>query len=198
MLKIGLTGGIGCGKTTAANLFIELGIPVLDADLIAHTLVNKGQLALNQIEKIFGSTIINEDGSLNRKKLGEIVFSNPHKKKQLESILHPLVYEELQRQLESLDAPYAILCIPLLLETKMQHIVDRVLVIDCPVEVQFERVKRRDQLTDERIFSVINAQTSRQQRLSLADDIIKNSGSTSKLAEQIKKLHNLYISTCES
>lgn len=198
MLKIGLTGGIGCGKTTAANLFIELGIPVLDADLIAHTLVNKGQLALNQIEKIFGSTIINEDGSLNRKKLGEIVFSNPHKKKQLESILHPLVYEELQRQLESLDAPYAILCIPLLLETKMQHIVDRVLVIDCPVEVQFERVKRRDQLTDERIFSVINAQTSRQQRLSLADDIIKNSGSTSKLAEQIKKLHNLYISTSES
>ena len=198
MLKIGLTGGIGCGKTTAANLFIELGIPVLDADLIAHTLVNKGQLALNQIEKIFGSTIINEDGSLNRKKLGEIVFSNPHKKKQLESILHPLVYGELQRQLESLDAPYAILCIPLLLETKMQHIVDRVLIIDCPVEVQFERVKRRDQLTDERIFSVINAQTSRQQRLSLADDIIKNSGSTSKLAEQIKKLHNLYISTSES
>ena len=138
-------------------MFIEQGIPVIDADVIAHTLVNKGQPALSQIEKTFGSTIINEDGSLNRKKLGEIVFSNPHKKKQLESILHPLVYDELQRQLESLDAPYAILCIPLLLETKMQHLVDRVLVIDCPVEVQFDRVKRRDQLTDERIYSIIDA-----------------------------------------
>lgn len=198
MLKIGLTGGIGCGKTTAANLFIELGIPVIDADVIAHTLVNKGQPALSQIKKTFGSTIINADGSLNRKKLGEIVFSNPRKKKQLESILHPLVYEELLCQLESLDAPYAILCVPLLLETKMQHLVDRVLVIDCPVEVQFERVKRRDQFTDERIYSIIDAQTSRQQRLSSADDIINNSGSTSTLAEQIKKLHNLYISTCDS
>ena len=198
MLKIGLTGGIGCGKTTAANLFIELGIPVIDADVIAHTLVNKGQPALGQIEKTFGSTIINENGALNRKKLGEIVLSNPHKKKQLESILHPLVYDELQRQLELLDAPYAILCIPLLLETNMQHLVDRVLVIDCPVAVQFERIKRRDQLTDERIYSIIDAQVSRQHRLLSANDVIFNSGSASKLAEQIKKLHNLYISTCDS
>lgn len=198
MLKIGLTGGIGSGKTTAANLFIELGIPVIDADKIAHTLVNNGQPALREVEKKFGSTIINEDGSLDRNKLRDIVFSSPDKKKLLESILHPLVYKEMQRRMESLHSPYVILCIPLLLETGMQHLVDRTLVIDCPVETQFERVKQRNRLTDDRIFSIINAQISRTQRISAADDIINNTGSTSKLAEQIKKLHNLYISLCES
>lgn len=194
MLKIGLTGGIGSGKTTAANFFLELGIPVIDADDIAHTLVAKGQPALKEIEKTFGAIILNEDGSLDRGKLRDIIFSSPSQKKLLESILHPLVYEEMQRQTDSMDSPYVILSIPLLLETGMQHLVDRVLVIDCPVEIQFERVKQRNGLTDDRITSIIEAQIPRTLRISAADDIVNNAGSTSKLAEQIKKLHNLYIS----
>ncbi len=198
MLKIGLTGGIGSGKTTAANLFHELGIPVIDADNIAHTLVSKGQPALREIVRNFGAAILDEDGSLDRDKLRDIIFSSPSQKKLLESILHPLVYKEMQRQMDSMDRPYVILSIPLLLETGMQHLVDRILVIDCPVEIQFERVKQRNGLTDDRIASIIGAQIPRTKRISAADDIVNNSGSTSKLAEQIKKLHNLYISLGKS
>jgi dephospho-CoA kinase len=198
MLKIGLTGGIGSGKTTASNLFLELGIPVIDADKISHSLVKKDQPALSEIEKTFGSAIINPDGSLDRDRLRDIVFSNSDKKKLLESILHPLVYKEIRRQIETLDSPYVILSIPLLLETGMQHLVDRVLVIDCPVETQIKRVKQRNRITEEKIRSIINAQIPRTQRITAANDIIDNSGSASKLAEQIKKLHNLYLSLCES
>lgn len=198
MLKIGLTGGIGSGKTTAANIFDELGIPVIDADDIAHTLVAKDQPALREIVRTFGAEILKDDGSLDRDRLREIIFSNPNKKKLLESILHPLVYQEMQHQMDSLDSPYVILSIPLLLETGMQHLVDRVLVIDCPVDIQFERVKQRNGLTDDRIASIIEAQIPRTERISAADDIVNNSGSTSKLAEQIKKLHNLYISLGKS
>ncbi len=194
MLKIGLTGGIGCGKSTVAKIFAELNIPVLDADEIAHSLVEKGQPALTQIRLAFGPEILNPDGSLNRKSLRERVFSDLKQKQKLESILHPLIYQTLQAELEQLIAPYCIISIPLLFEADMAHLVDRILVIDCPVQTQIERVKLRDKLTLERIRSIIDAQVSRTFRNAQADDLINNSGDDYGLAEQVKKLHNLYLS----
>jgi dephospho-CoA kinase len=194
MLKIGLTGGIGCGKTTVARLFAELGSPVIDADQIAHELVAKGQPALKQIDQQFDAGILNPDGSLNRSRLREIIFSDPAQKQKLESILHPLVYQSIQAELERLNAPYCIIAIPLLFETNMTHFVDRVLVVDCPVETQIARVRKRDQLSLERIRSIIDSQVSRDVRKAHADDLIDNSESDYRLAEQVKKLHNLYLS----
>jgi dephospho-CoA kinase len=195
MLKVGLTGGIGCGKSTVAKMFASLGVPVLDADDVAHRLVEKGQPALAQIQQTFGPDILNPDGSLNRKALRERIFSDPKQKQQLESILHPLIYKTLQMELDQLvAAPYCIISIPLLFETNMMHFVDRILVIDCPVETQIERVKVRDNLTIERIQSIIDSQVSHAFRKARADDLIDNSAADYRLAEQVKKLHNLYFS----
>jgi len=149
MLKVGLTGGIGCGKSTVAKIFADLNIPVLDADQIAHRLVEKGQPALARIQQEFGASILSPDGLLNRRHLREIVFSDLTQKQKLESILHPLIYKTIQAALEQLAAPYCIVSIPLLFETDMTRLVDRILVIDCPVETQIERVKIRDNLTIE-------------------------------------------------
>ena len=194
MLKVGLTGGIGCGKSTVANIFADLNVPVLDADDIAHRLVEKGQPALAQIQQAFGSDILNSDGSLDRKSLRDRVFSDLKQKQKLESILHPLIYKALQAELEQLTTAYCIISIPLLFETDMAHFVDRILVIDCPVETQIERVKVRDSLTIERIQSIIDSQVSRAFRKTKADDLIDNSDTDYRLAEQVKKLHNLYLS----
>jgi len=194
MLKVGLTGGIGCGKSTVAGIFADLNTPVLDADEIAHRLVEKGQPALAQIQQEFGTAILNPDGSLNRQNLREKVFSDLKQKQKLESILHPLIYKTIQAELEQLVAPYCIISIPLLFETGMTHLVDRILVIDCPVETQIERVQIRDNLTIERIQSIIDNQVSRAYRKAKADDLIDNSTADYRLAEQVKKLHNLYLS----
>ncbi len=194
MLKIGLTGGIGCGKTTAGKIFLQHGVPVIDADEIAHDLVQPKQAALTQIVKIFGAHILLRDGSLNRDLLRSAIFSNPALKQQLEEILHPLVYTEMRNQLKTLKSKYVILSIPLLLETKTEKFVDRIAVIDCFENQQIERVLSRDQLSREQIQSIIDSQVSREQRIQSADDIIDNSGFASGLAEQIKKLHNHYLS----
>lgn len=194
MLKVGLTGGIGCGKSTVAALFAALNVPILDADVIAHRLVEPGQPALWQIQQAFGDGILNPDASLNRHQLRELVFSDVEKKQKLEAILHPLIYQTLQTELEQLAAPYCLICIPLLFETGMTAFVDRVLVIDCPVEIQLQRVKQRDKLTEARIQSIIDQQVPRSFRKAHADDLIDNSAADDRLAEQVKKLHNLYLS----
>jgi dephospho-CoA kinase len=194
VLKVGLTGGIGCGKSTVAGIFTDLNVPVLDADEIAHQLVEKGQPALAQIQQAFDQGIINPDGSLDRKSLRDRVFSDPKQKQKLESILHPLIYQTLQTKLEQLAAPYCIISIPLLFETNMADFVDRILVVDCSVETQIERVKARDNLSTERIQSIIDSQVSRTFRKAKADDLIDNSVTDYRLAEQVKKLHNLYLS----
>lgn len=193
MLKIGLTGGIGSGKTTAAQHFAEFGIPVIDADLIAHQLTQPGQVGLESIAHSFGQTILKADSSLNRDKLREIVFSSPEKKQQLEAILHPLIYAEIEAQIAQLKTAYCIIGIPLLIETQKTGLVDRILVIDCPVEMQLERVKQRSQLTEIQIQAIIAAQASRTERLTIADDVIDNSKSSTHLAAQVKKLHNFYL-----
>ena len=199
MLKIGLTGGIGCGKTTVTKVFEHLNIPVIDADDIAHQLVAIGQPALAQIQQVFGTDALNPDGSLNRKKLKEVIFSNPIQKQKLEAILHPLVYQAIQAELKQVNAPYCIICIPLLFETNMTGFVDRILVVDCPVETQIERVLRRDTMTRERIQSIIDSQVSRAFRKAGAHDFIDNSETDDRLAEAVKKLHNFYLSlsTCQ-
>jgi dephospho-CoA kinase len=193
MLKIGLTGGIGCGKSTVAGLFAAYGIPVVDADAIARALVEPGRPALQELQKSFGPNIVDNQGVLNRAALRELVFADPGKKKQLEAILHPRIYEEIQRLLATLNCAYAILCIPLLLETGMQQFVDRIAVVDCPESAQIERVKKRDGFPENTIRAIMQMQVSRQQRLAAADDIIDNSGIATELAQQIEKLHNLYL-----
>lgn len=199
MFKVGLTGGIGCGKTTVSKLFTELNTPVIDADDIAHRLVEIGQPALLDIGKAFGGKILNPGGSLNRQQLREMVFSDPQQKQKLESILHPLIFAAIQDKIDQLDSPYCIVSIPLLFETRMAHFVDRILVVDCPVEIQVERVKRRDGLVDTRIRSIMDTQVSREFRIAHADDIIDNSETAgSKLAEHVKKLHNLYLAISAS
>jgi dephospho-CoA kinase len=195
MLKIGLTGGIGSGKSTVADLFADLNTPIIDADIIAQQLVEPGKPALKTLSNHFGENILLSSGALDRSQLREVIFTDPEQKKKLEAILHPLVYAEIEALIQQLDTQYCIISIPLLIETGMESFVDRVLVIDCPVEVQFLRVKNRDQLTDFRINSIISSQASREQRISAANDIIDNSNGTLALAEQVKKLHNLYMDT---
>ena len=194
MLKIGLTGGIGCGKSTVARIFEQLKTPVIDADEIAHQLVAIGQPALAQIQQDFGTRVFKPDGSLDRKKLSEIVFSDPKQKQKLESILHPLVYHFIQAKIKQLNTPYCIICIPLIFETNMTQLVDRILVVDCSFETQIERVQKRDNMTIEKIQSIINSQVSRAFRKAHTNDLIDNSVTDDRLAEEVKKLHNLYLS----
>ena len=194
MLKIGLTGGIGCGKSTVARVFEQLKTPVIDADEIAHQLVAIGQPALAQIQQEFGTDVLNPDGSLNRKKLRELIFSDPEQKQKLESILHPLVYRSIQAKIKQLNTPYCIICIPLIFETNMTHLVDRILVVDCSVETQIKRVRKRDNMAIERIQSIIDSQVSRAFRKAHTNDLIDNSVTDDRLAEEVKKLHNLYLS----
>jgi dephospho-CoA kinase len=198
LLKIGLTGGIGCGKTTVSELFAELNAPVIDADNIAHELVQPGQEALDEIAQTFGKGILDQNGSLNRARLREIVFSEPGQKLMLEAILHPRVFATIQEKMLHIDTPYCILSIPLLFETKKADFVDRILVVDCPVELQIMRVKQRDHITNERIQSIIDSQVTRDYRLRNADDVIDNTLTPSELAERVKKLHNFYLSISAS
>ncbi|MGR9052592.1 MAG: dephospho-CoA kinase [Gammaproteobacteria bacterium] len=194
MLKIGLTGGIGAGKTTVTQLFAELGIPIIDADVIAHQLVQPGQPALYRIRDTFGPTIIDASGGLDRAKLRSIVFNDSELKKKLEAIVHPLVFQEIEMETDRLDTLYCIVSIPLLFETGMQHSVDRILVVDCPPETQIVRVMQRNGLSETEVRKIIAAQTPRALRIEQGDDIIDNSTTDTELAEQVKKLHNLYLS----
>ncbi|OAI02279.1 dephospho-CoA kinase [Methylomonas methanica] len=193
MLKIGLTGGIGSGKSTVCRLFAEFGVPIVDADLIARQLVEPGQPALALIVTSFGSQMLNQDGSLNRAKLRDAIFTDADKKRELDGIMHPLVYAQIMAEVNALTADYCVIAVPLLLESKNPYAVDRVLLIDCPVDVQIARVIARDKLTRQQVQAIIDSQMSRPERLSKADDVIENVAGPEQLAEQVKRLHNSYI-----
>ena len=193
MFKVGLTGGIGCGKTTVSRLFSEFNVPIIDADDIAHQLVQPGQPALIEICNTFGDQILQHDGSLDRAYLRDYVFSRPIQKQKLETILHPLVFSQMAEKISHLQSSYCIASIPLLFETNRTDFVDRILVVDCPIEMQKQRVKLRNSLTDERIQTIIDSQVSREHRVAQADDVLNNADSIDGLADQVKKLHNLYL-----
>jgi len=191
-LKIGLTGGIGSGKSAACDIFSELGVPVIDADNIAHKLVKPGTPAFNEIKKVFGNEIISSDGTLDRKIIRDKIFTNEIDRKKLEHILHPAVYEEIAVQVENIDSRYCIISIPLLLETDASNTVDRILVIDVPRELQLERASNRDKTNKSDIDAIIDSQISRKDRLSAADDIVDNKGNINDLRKKICELHEFY------
>lgn len=193
MLKIGLTGGIGCGKTTVCRLFADLGVPVVDADLIARSLVEPGQPALQAIVQAFGPEILQADGNLDRAKLRQAIFSDPEQRRRLDGIMHPRVYARIAADVAALQAAYCLIAVPLLLESKNPYAVDRILVVDCPQPAQIERVVTRDKLSAEQAQAIVASQMPRPQRLARADDVIDNSAGPEQLAEQVKSLHNSYI-----
>ena len=191
IFKVGVTGGIGCGKTTIAGLFAEKGVPVIDADQISRQLVEPGQPAFAAIVQHFGADLL-KNGRLNRSKLREQIFTRPNEKEWLENLLHPLIYREMQQQAELLSTPYCLWVVPLLLETGHRDYVDRLLVVDCPVELQRQRIQSRDGLDDAGIDLVLAAQISRQQRLAAADDILENVVPLSELQPHVEGLHKFY------
>jgi dephospho-CoA kinase len=192
-LLIGLTGGIGTGKSTVCKLFAERGVAVIDADAIAKELVALDQPALQAIVQEFGKSIIDAQGRLHRDRLRSIVFSDPERRKRLEKLLHPLIREEMLSRANRAGGPYCILCIPLLIETAQSSAVDRVLVVDAPEALQIQRVIERDHLTIDEIKAIMQAQASREERLEAADDIIMNDSDITKLAEQVEALHQKYL-----
>ncbi len=193
MLQIGMTGGIGTGKTTVAGLFREIGAPVIDADELAHQLVRPGAESLNDIIRTFGPDILNRQGELNRARLREIVFSDPQKRHLLEDILHPRILDEMHEKVSRLSTPYCILSIPLLIETNNTSLVDRILVVDMPEDLQRRRAMKRDNLSARAFEAIALAQTNRQERLAVADDIITNDGSHEALQQQVMALHQKYL-----
>ncbi|MCH8078924.1 MAG: dephospho-CoA kinase [Proteobacteria bacterium] len=194
VLRIGLTGGIGSGKSTACEIFSELKVPVIDADVIAVKAVKPGMPALQSIIDEFGVKIITKDGYLNRKKLRDRIFKNESDRRKLESVLHPVIYKEIERQTKSINSAYCIISIPLLLETGTSDIIDRILVIDIPKELQLSRASARDNASLKNIETIIHSQISRDDRLAAADDIINNEGDIENLRKQIYDLHEFYKS----
>jgi dephospho-CoA kinase len=193
MLIIAVTGGIGVGKSTVAELFKQKGVPIIDTDEIARQLVQPGSPILDQLIKSFGNEYLDADGHLKRKALGQLIFTNTAAREKLETLLHPAIHAELTAKLKSLAAPYCLLLIPLLARAKQPYPHDRVLVIDVPQNVQIQRTAGRDSSDPNLIKQIIAAQTPHDQLIRLADDILDNSGTLADLQVQVDKLHNRYL-----
>lgn len=192
MLRIGLTGGIGSGKTTVANHFATLGIHVIDADEIVHRISSPGHQAFNDITRYFGNDILNDDGTINRQKLSQRVFSDIAERRVLEGILHPAVRMVMQQEMKQSTSPYCILVIPLLVETGYTDLVDRVLVVTADREKRIAWVKQRNGLGTEQVESIMAVQASDEDRNKIADDILENNGPLDSLFQQIENLDRLY------
>lgn len=192
---VGLTGGIGCGKTTVSDLFALHGASVIDTDQIAHQLTAVNGLAMPAIRAQFGAAFVTETGAMDRTKMREYVFSDPHAKKQLEAILHPLIRTQTEQAARQAQGAYPLLVIPLLIETgEWRQRVSRVLVVDCPEALQVERVMRRSGLSEAQVRAIIATQAPRALRLAAADDVIENDrADKARLAEQVERLHRLYM-----
>lgn len=191
---VGLTGGMGCGKSTVANLFAQHGAGIIDTDVIAHRLTQRDGAAMNAIRTAFGADFITEKGLLDRAKMRGLIFSDATAKQRLEAILHPLILEQAKKQLRQLQAkPYIIIAVPLLLESPaFQKLVQRVLVVDCDENIQVARVMGRSQLGEAEVRNIIAQQIPRSERLHQADDIIHNDVGLDSLAEQVAFLHDHY------
>jgi dephospho-CoA kinase len=192
MLVVGLTGGIGSGKTTVADLFAKKGVPLIDADIIARELTQPNMSAFTQIVAHFGKDIVLPNGELNRTRLREIIFNDAKERLWLESLLHPKIRDHMAKQIAALKTPYCIAIIPLLLEVEFYALINRILVVDLPEAMQIERVVKRDRTEKSLVEAILKSQAHRQDRLHRAHDIIHNEGNLEDLAQQVTVLHKKY------
>lgn len=191
---VGLTGGIGSGKSAAAGEFARLGAAVIDTDAIAHELTRAGGAAVADVRRIFGDGYLDAAGAMDRAKVRALVFADAAARARLEALLHPLIRAESQRRIAAASAPYVVHVVPLLVESPdYRKRVQRVLVVDCPLQVQKERVRQRSALAEEEIERIIGAQISRDARRAAADDVIDNSGTLDALHKQVRALHRRYL-----
>lgn len=191
-LKVGLTGGIASGKSTIANMFADLGAPVIDTDIIARDLVLPGQPALEEIRRRFGNDKIDQDGNLDRAAMREAIFADDRARHDLEAILHPRISAETRRQSKEADGPYQIIVVPLLVGSALRSFVDRILVVDCDEETQVKRLVARDAESVEQAQRILAAQASREQRLAIADDVIDNGESFAASNARVIQLDRMY------
>lgn len=198
MLKIGLTGGIGSGKSTAATMFVELGATLIDLDKISRDLVKPGMPSLEKISEHFGSDILDSQGGLDRAKLRELIFADKREKDWLENLLHPLIREQQQRLIDSATGPYTLIEIPLLVENQLQHTVDRILVVDVNEQTQLARASERDNRDRSQIAAILASQASREERLKIADDVINNNGAIEELKQRVEDLHGKYLQLAQT
>ncbi|EMB9228273.1 dephospho-CoA kinase [Vibrio harveyi] len=195
---IGLTGGIASGKTTVANLFKQqFKIDIVDADIVAREVVEPGTPGLNAIIEHFGTDIVRDDQTLDRAKLREKIFSNPEAKAWVNGLLHPMIREKMIEDLEQVTSDYALLVVPLLVENKLDSLCDRVLVVDVEPQTQISRTVKRDNVSEEQAKAILASQASREQRLALADDVVKNNPDDPDLLLQITDLHEKYLAMCK-
>ncbi|WP_305373869.1 dephospho-CoA kinase [Photobacterium leiognathi] len=193
-LVIGLTGGIGSGKTTVANLFTDTyGIDIIDADIVAREVVEPNTFGLNAIIEKCGKEILLKDGTLNRSKLRDAIFSQPELKTWLNNLLHPLIREKMQQDINQSQSPYCLLVVPLMVENNLQTMTNRLLVVDVDEQVQIQRTQQRDNVSVEQIKNILASQASRDQRLDAADDVITNNGDNKALVSQVEQLHLQYL-----
>jgi len=191
---VGLTGGIGCGKSRATEMFAELGADIVDTDAIAHELTGPGGRAMEELATAFGNQYVRENGSLDRDRMRELVFSDPTAKTRLEAIIHPMIRAESRRRVAEGTGPYVLLVVPLLLETgAYRDMVNRVLVVDCDEAHQLERTMARSRLTEDAVRRIMAAQLSRAQRLAQADDVLSNDADIPSLRTQVEALHERYL-----
>lgn len=188
-----LTGGIASGKTAVSDHFASLGAAVIDTDRVARSVVEPGQPALTQVVEAFGEDCLDADGRLDRRRMRDRVFANPAQRRKLEEILHPAIAAEVSRQVAALQSGYCILVIPLFARTTAYDWVDRVLVVDADEETQIRRVMARDAISREQALAILGAQSTRAERLALADDVIINEGSLDELEKQVESLHRIYL-----
>ena len=194
MIIVGLTGGIGCGKSAVCRLFSALGTPVVDADEIAHRLSQPGQSIYQAIVHAFGTTYLHSNGELDRRKLRDAVFADPELRSRLEQLSHPLIRSSMLSEAQTYrNSPYCLYAIPLLLEKNWTDMVDRVLVVDCSVSQQISRVVARDRVTSDKVEAILASQLERHERLARANDVIDNSGKERDLEPQVYTLHQRYL-----
>ena len=202
-LVVGLTGGIGSGKSAAAAEFARLGATVVDTDAIAHELTGPGGTAIPEVKRQFGSAFVDATGAMDRKRMRDLVFSDPEEKQRLEALLHPMIRAESDRRIAAAFAnqsgPYVLHVVPLLVESPdYRERVGRVLVVDCPEELQVARVVQRSGMPEGEIRRIIATQLQREKRLAAADDVIDNSGPVTALQQQVRKLHETYLKLAEA
>ncbi len=194
---VGLTGGIASGKSLVADYFADLGVAIVDTDIIAREVVAPGAPALDEIKQVFGDTTIAADGSLNRRELRKIVFADDDLRQELEAILHPKIRAAAATQAAAVTGPYVMVVVPLMVESPMKTSMDRILVVDCSVETQLRRLTARDNETLEQAQRMIAAQSSREDRLAIADDLISNDGDREATKQAVLELHEMYLALAD-